>query len=146
MAKLKLILVPTDFSEMSEAAVDLAVGWAEAFEARVVLLHVMESPLYPFGFGKGSEPAIEKELRNAAFKKLEELAARYSESKAEVAPLLHKGHVFEQILHVAREEEADLVVMGTHGYSGLQHMMLGSVAERVVRLAPCPVLTVPAPE
>jgi nucleotide-binding universal stress UspA family protein len=147
MSPIRKILVPTDFSEGSAAATEQALTLAHAFEASVTLLHVYQVPAYVFPDGStfvaGPEVAarIEREAEDAIA-----AAARSAEQKSGVPVLTRTaiGAPFEEILRAARD--FDLVVMGTHGRTGLRHLILGSVAERVVRQASCPVLTVRVPD
>jgi nucleotide-binding universal stress UspA family protein len=138
------ILVPVDFSEPSERAVDTACELAGLAEGQVELLHVcpVDPRVYPLGWilTEGAE----RDIRAAAEKALEEWRQRAAERGVPVTATVLLGVASEQIPAVARERETDLIVMGTHGRSGLEHVVLGSVAERTLRLAPCPVMTVRA--
>ena len=143
MIPVRVILVPIDFSAHSDGALDRAVDFAKAFGAKIHLLHSYAVPVqgvlpYDFAVPDGVWDGI----REAAESKLEELrqtvVSEGLEATGEVSPVIPS----EAILAVAREIDADLIVMGTHGHTGLKHALLGSVAERTVRLAPCSVLTV----
>ena len=144
MIDLKRILVPTDFSETSEAALRYGVELARRFKARLYLLHVPEHPgqaaaaEYPIG--------IFETMQNAAHDRLWHLLsdAETRELKPECA--MRIGAPADEIVRHAREHEVDLIVMGTHGRQGIARVLIGSVAETVVRKAPCPVLTVHHPE
>jgi universal stress protein A len=135
--KLKRILVPIDFSKISQKALEYAVPLAKQFEAKITLLHAFEPPPYPMVFpmceGFPIEP-LEKELNALAKKSIEPQFLK------EV--IVRVGAAFEVITNLARDCEADLIVITTHGHTGLKHVFLGSTAERVVRHAPCPVLVV----
>ncbi len=138
------ILHPTDFSACAEQARAQAVGLARALGAELILLHVsVETPLYGEGLmGMKEVQAVYDAQRKWAE---EALAARATETRqAGVAVRLEftVGVPFKEIVRVAEEEHADMIVMGTHGRGGLDRLLLGSVAERVIRLASCPVLTV----
>lgn len=145
--QIKNILLPTDFSAPSRNAGRYAASFAEEYQARVYILHVIDRPaveMVPEGVGAGTagfleeiEKGVEEETRRALPEGTKGL---------EAVTLIRHGRPFEEILGVARELEVDLIVMGTHGRSGLSHILLGSTAERVVRSAPCPVLTVRHPE
>lgn len=134
------ILVPTDFSEPAEQATLLAVSFAQKFDAKLTLLHVYELPPV-YGYGEALAWPAEDYAReaqkslDAALGKLEVLYPR-----AEGA--LDVGRASERILAIAKDRNVDLIVMGTHGRRGLAHVFLGSVAEKVVRRSPVPVLTV----
>jgi nucleotide-binding universal stress UspA family protein len=137
------ILVPTDFSEPAGEALEVAIAFARKFGARLTLMNAQELPTYAFPDAiMPVTPEIIGELERTARAELERLAehARSSGVHADVRAVVgpHDG----EILRAAEELEADLVIMGTHGRTGLRHVILGSVAERVVRRAPCPVLTV----
>jgi universal stress protein A len=133
MRKIRRILVPVDFSPAAGAAFRYASNLGAAFGARLIVLHVI-SPVYYL------EPADFASLVHEA-----RLAAEARLSKLRPAPsraLVEVGIPHDLIVQVAESVGADLIVIGTHGRSGLQRLMLGSVAENVVRHAPCPVLTV----
>ena len=143
MVDLKRILVPTDFSEYSAVSLDYACSFAEKFNAELHLLHVLEmhaSSTPVFAGGLVLTPQVQ-ESRTAAEKSLLELECGREAIRATVV-----GPPFLEILRYARDNEIDLIVMGTHGRSGLAHVLVGSVAERVVRKASCPVLTVRHPK
>ncbi len=138
------ILVPTDFSQQSEAAWALARRLARAVGAEVVLLHVfVEAPLY-------SESAFAVERVREAYaagrqwveEQLTRWAATASQEGLTVKTLVRPGVPHEEIVATTQAEAADLIVIGTHGYGGVDRLLLGSVADRVIRLAPCPVLGV----
>lgn len=140
---LKRILVPTDFSEASTPALDLAIAFAQRFEAEIILFHAHEMPAYVFPDGVlPVTPEVLGELQRSVMAELDRLAVRIREAGVVVTTRSGIGvHDFE-ICRAAKESSADLIVMGTHGRTGLRHVLLGSVAEKVVRRAPCPVLTV----
>ena len=143
MINLKRILAPHDFSEYSDAAIGYACALADKFDAQLHLLHVLEvhaSSTPVFGAGLALSPRV-RESRAAAEKALEQVADGRAAVRATA-----EGPTFLEILRYANENDIDLIVMGTHGRSGLAHVMLGSVAERVVRKAPCPVMTVRHPK
>jgi len=146
MTPIKKILVPTDFSAGAQVAVDQALAMAQAFGASVTLFHVYTLPSYVFPDGStfvaGVEVTtrIEGDVTDALSR-----AARDAERRSGV-PVLTRSQIgppYEEIVRAA--EDFDLVVMGTHGHTGLRHLFLGSVAEKVVRHARCPVLTVRMP-
>jgi len=145
MNTFKHILVPTDFSSSSAAAVDLAIGMANLFNAELTLLHTWEVPVYPYVELMMSSPELTNSVQKAASEcletKLREIQARLPRAKS----LLRMGLPWQQIIDVIKESNADLLVMGTHGRRGLEHAIMGSVAEKLVRLSPIPVLTVRSP-
>ncbi len=145
MTRFQKILVPHDFSEHSDCALGTALELAGALGARIVLVHVFDRPqamFEPYGI-LPVEPRI-AELPKAASDRLQQELDRVTAAGVEAEAKVLEGHAFEKILEQVETSGADLVVMGTHGLTGLPHAVLGSVAERVVRLAPCPVLTLKA--
>ena len=148
---LRTLLVPTDFSESSRQAISYAVALAQQFGSTVVLLHVIEVPFpYPVDglmHFPGDLEGISLEQDAAAQKALTQLAEATARSgNVPVRSASRSGRAFDEIATAAGEENADLIVISTHGYTGLKHVFLGSTAERVVRHAPCPVLVVRQPE
>jgi nucleotide-binding universal stress UspA family protein len=140
MALFRRIVVPVDFSEPSDHALRVALDLARALQAELTVLHVLEVPMYPYsGLGVAPvdllTPAVEP-----AEQSLKALMATIPPPGA--GSVLRIGTPVEQILAVAKESQADLIVMGTHGRRGVAHLFMGSVAERVVRTSPVPVLTV----
>ncbi len=146
--RLKRILVPLDFSEQSKEALRYARPFAEEFEARVILLHVVETPFYPVevGYTPVEMPWLEENLINEARTRLEVVAEKELQAAFPVETIVRTGKPYQVINDVARELEADLVVLSTHGYTGFKHVLLGSTAERVIRHAHCPVMVVRRPE
>lgn len=142
MIRLQKILVPTDFSEHSARAVQYGVELARKFRAELHLLHCVEQT--PILYGEGGawiSPEAIVELQAAAEKQLQDVAVEPAEG-VEVVRKCVDGHPFVEIIRYAKMEETDLIVMGTHGRGAIAHLLLGSVAEKVVRKASCPVLTV----
>lgn len=136
---MKHILVPTDFSDAADRALDTAIELARAFEARLTLLHVWSMPYTAYSEGlTWPVDDMERAARRALDETLAKAIARYPRTEA----VLRRDGDWAQILEVVRELGVDLVVMGTHGRRGLPRLVLGSVAERVVRMSPVPVLTV----
>jgi nucleotide-binding universal stress UspA family protein len=142
--KVQRILVPTDFSDNSLVAMDYACWLAQVLKAEVSILHVAEPHVYPAAFGLGSVnlPELEQKLRAAAVERVDRLKSEKVPAGVAARAAVVDGVPFVEIVRRARDEKADLIVIATHGYSGLKHVLLGSTAERVVRKAPCPVLTV----
>jgi nucleotide-binding universal stress UspA family protein len=137
----KHILVPTDFSEPSERALGLAVALAGPFDARLTLLHVWTIP--NTGYAEALSWPIddmERVARTALDDALESTVKQHPATEA----VLLEGKEWKQILEVVKQRGCDLVVMGTHGRRGLPRFVLGSVAEKVVRLSPVPVITLAA--
>jgi nucleotide-binding universal stress UspA family protein len=147
MIALKTILVPTDFSECSEAAVRYGRALADAFGASLHLLHVVQDPYKQAWAAEGfAAPVTDmvSQWETQARKRLEETASACAPLRTIVATRI--GTPFYDIAQYASEMNVDLIVIGTHGRGPLGHMLLGSVAERIVRRAPCPVLTVRHPQ
>ena len=140
MIKLERILVPTDFSESSEQARTYACELARRFHAEIHLLHVA-APIMPPGY-MGAVPQEWLHPEENARRELEEWNDPDFEHAKGVVRSAIAGTPFIEIVRYARDREIDLIVMGTHGHSAVAQALIGSVAERVVRKAPCPVLTV----
>src|SRR5258708_2079402 len=141
MLAVNTILHPTDFSERSQHAFWLACSLAQDYGARLIVLHVVAAPAVVYV--EGMVPPNPAELRAAAQEELDRFQAPRADVRAERR--LTEGDAVEETLRVAQEANADLIVMGTHGRTGLERLLMGSVAEQVVRRASCPVLTVKAP-
>ncbi|MEO6665546.1 MAG: universal stress protein, partial [Nitrospiria bacterium] len=140
---LRTILVPTDFSACSLRAMRYALALAEGFSARVIALHVMERPAYGFDVSPlGIQDNPDTTLLVAEL--MEDWIRRVTRHGIEVGWHIEIGVPVEEIRSAVERHHVDLVVMGTHGRTGLAHAWLGSVAERVVQRSPCPVLTLKA--
>jgi nucleotide-binding universal stress UspA family protein len=138
------LLHPTDFSECADQALSEAVRLARCLGAELVLLHVpVEAALYGEGLmGSREVRQVYEAERKWATDTLEARAAELRESGLAARGRVVPGIPFEEIVRAAGEETADVIVIGTHGRGRLSRFLLGSVADRVIRLAPCPVLTV----
>ncbi|MGH8613589.1 MAG: universal stress protein [Gammaproteobacteria bacterium] len=146
---IRSLLIPTDFSDLTEHTLDYAIGLAVALNASVEILHVHYSPALSLQNGDLTmpvDPTLEVEYEASAQQRLDKLAEKYRASGVTVSGRLLSGVPHAEIIRAAEEGGADLIVMGTHGRTGLAHLMMGSVAERVVRGSPIPVLTVPSAE
>ena len=147
MIRFQKILVPTDFSPASKQALPYACELAKLHSGEVMIVHVMELPHYPTLF-EGTAmvvPPIDDTLRRQLKLQLETLAAEQSSAHGcPCRPILREGPPTQELLDCAKDQGAELIVIATHGYTGLKHMLLGSTAEQVVRHACCPVLTVRA--
>ena len=146
MTVIARIVVPVDFSAHADRAVEYATTLGKHFGACVDLLHVVEDP---FGSGGWGSEVYVSDLDGLRERALEEAKVRLETCRSaipagpfSVVATVRLGHVAQTIVDYAKNANADLIVMGTHGRTGLAHFIIGSVAERVVRLAPCPVLTV----
>ena len=138
------ILVPIDFSDTARKALQYAVPFAAAFEAEVVLVHVMQPYSIPpeIGYAPPQWSVTQRDLMESARDGLDTLRAREIGARARSKVLVREGVPWHEIVAAARESNADLIILATHGRTGFKHALLGSVAERVVRHAPCPVLVV----
>lgn len=142
MPEIRRILCPIDFSEPSETALDYAVDLASKFEADVEVVHVYQLPVYALPDGAMmAGPEFTTKVTAELQKALDELASK--KDGAKLSTHLVEGIPYKEIVRMAGELDADLVVMGTHGRTGIKHLLLGSVAERVVRSSERPVITVP---
>jgi nucleotide-binding universal stress UspA family protein len=141
---LKKILVPQDFSEYSLHALRYAVTFAELFKSELIVLHIVEPIVYPadFSFGQVSIPAMEEEIRKHSEEQLNELVEKEIPAGIRATPIIRVGKPFIEIVEVAKGENADLIVISSHGRTGMDHVLFGSTADKVVRKAPCPVLTI----
>lgn len=141
--RLKKILVPVDFSEFSAKAITYALRFAEQFHATLVLVHAVEPVRYPESILIPPAMEVTNQARQThARDRLNGFAAQYVPREIACETVVRLGQPFSEITATARELDVDLIVIATHGHTGLKHLLLGSTAERVVRLAPCPVLTV----
>jgi nucleotide-binding universal stress UspA family protein len=139
-------LVPMDFSADSDWALDYAITWAKQLQARLTLLHVIH--VMPTGVGdmaSGLLTSYMQDLEADAKQAMERYRQQVQEAGLEVDIVIEHGLPFQGIVDAARDRQVDLIVTGTHGRTGLQHVLLGSVAEKVVRLSPCPVLVARGP-
>jgi nucleotide-binding universal stress UspA family protein len=147
MAHFKEILIPVDFSDHSTAALESAIELARAFDSRLHLLHcyqIQPGGISPYGIAIPS--SYSAEVRDAASQQLAAWQEERIPAGVSVDVSIVSEVPSEAIVGTAKKIGADLIVMGTRGLSGFKHVMLGSVTERTVRLAPCPVMTVHAPE
>lgn len=140
--KLHHILVPTDFSGAAREATDYALGLARQFKAAITLYHVIEDPVVYIPALGGYTPQP-RELEEFSSVALAEWVVAEDSPGHEIHRVWEHGHPVSSIIEYAKKNGCDLIVMGTHGRSMLSHVLIGSVAERVVRKALCPVLTVP---
>ncbi|HEY9175486.1 MAG TPA: universal stress protein [Verrucomicrobiae bacterium] len=143
---IRKILATTDLSNESIVGVRYAAALAEKVGAAVALLHVVELPPPPPmpGMRAATYSLRDSKITKYARARLKTLAKRESRRDLDLTPILRSGNSFYGIIAAARERTADLIVIATHGYTGANRVLLGSTTERVVRHAPCPVLTVPA--
>jgi nucleotide-binding universal stress UspA family protein len=140
---MKCIVYPTDFSESAARAEREAVQLAKALGAQLILAHIgTDATLWREGVSTPEMRALVERQRKWATDSLAARAAALAAEGVTARAVVKAGVPWKEIVHLAAEEHADMIVMGTQGRTGLEHLLLGSVAERVVRTAPCPVLTV----
>ncbi|MDY0189293.1 MAG: universal stress protein [Desulfuromonas sp.] len=146
MRDFKTILFATDFSECSTAAFDYAYSLAKQCSAKLVLVHVVSEPVDMRGFYVPhiSFDVLEQEIIDGAKNLMDSFCTEHLKSGDDYSTAVVSGLAYEEIINQAKLAKADLVVMGTNGRSGLDHMLFGSTAEKVVRKSPIPVLTVSA--
>lgn len=142
--RLKKIVVPTNFSACSQKALQYALPFAEEFGARIVLVHVVEPVFVPENLLLAAPelPELGATMVTHARNKLARISTQTVPAAIKVDLIVRVGRPYQEIIEAARAEDADLIVIATHGYTGVKHVFMGSTAERVVRHSPCPVLTV----
>jgi nucleotide-binding universal stress UspA family protein len=141
--EIRQILAPTDFSESSKQAVTYAYALAQKFGARLLLLHIVqELPPYIGYIPPAGAATVLEHVQGQARLDLAELVPNVKGVPVEVTCQAVIGTPYVKIVEIAQEEKANLIVMATHGRTGFRHFIMGSVAERVVRTAPCSVLTI----
>ena len=147
----KTILVPHDFSSAANHAAAVARDEAKTHGANIVLLHVIDLPYqiaaeHAIVPGEGETLSIKDYAQRGAEKHLDDISARLAKDGVTPRKIILFGRPHEEIVKCAEDQKADLIIMGTHGRTGLAHFLVGSVAERVVRTSKVPVLTVPQPD
>ncbi len=146
MPNWRRLLVADDFSDNAAAALDAAISLARELGARVELVHVYQRPVELLTPYEVALPAtVAEEVRNAASERLKGSMEKVRAAGLQGEVHLREGPASSAIVALAAELPADLIVMGTRGLTGLKHALLGSVAERTLRAAPCPVLAVKTP-
>ncbi|ETW96775.1 MAG: hypothetical protein ETSY1_25270 [Candidatus Entotheonella factor] len=140
--RVQYILVPVDFSPDAEQALDDAIALGQVFQARLSLLHVVSLP----GFTEVNLSAYSQKLENSARQQMETYQQRVTHAGLPSETQVIHGDPYRSIVQAATDQPVDLIIMGTHGRTGIPHLLIGSVAERVVRLAPCPVLVTRCPK
>ena len=139
-------LVPIDFSECANQALEYAINLGRGLGARLTLLHVIQSvPLGGVDMGVTLPYTYLQDLEAEITSSMQACLERVTAAGLEGKIVVVHGVPFQEILNTAKKQQVDLIIMGTHGRTGLQHVLMGSVAEKVVRLAPCPVLVVRQP-
>ncbi|OGF98595.1 MAG: hypothetical protein A2Z86_05655 [Candidatus Glassbacteria bacterium GWA2_58_10] len=146
--KIRSILFPTDFSSFSKKALPYAVSFAERYGADLHVLHVFEQRIHPafYIMDKSTPFDLDEGLRDRALDALDEFVYEDLRNKITFKCEVASGKPFVEIINYAKKENIDLIVTATHGLTGLEYMVIGSTTERVVRRAPCPVLSIKDPE
>lgn len=147
MLKIKKILCPTDFSEPSLKGLEVGVDLATLFKAKLDVVYVL--PILP-ATAKDPNlhfaiPEYERMIHKDSEQQLQAVVSQHVPKNLKVQTLIGHGNPAHEIVRLAQEEKADLIVIATHGHTGFHHLVVGSVAEKVIRLAPCPVLAVREP-
>ena len=145
-AMIKNIMVPIDFSDYSKNALRYAVQFAKSFHSKIFLIYVVEPMIYPadFSMGQVAIPSADIDMHGRAEEELQKLASDIG-SELPVEIMIKTGKPFFEINDAAKEKDIDLIIIATHGHTGVEHLLFGSTAEKVVRKAPCPVLTLREP-
>lgn len=144
---IKKVLVPVDFSDYSKSSLRYAVNLAKHFNAEILLIYVVEPMVYPpdFSMGQIAIPSVDIEMDKRASEELSNLAKKEIPQDIKSKMIVKTGKPFVEIVETASEEDIDLIIIATHGHTGIEHVLFGSTAEKVVRKAPCPVLTLREP-
>jgi nucleotide-binding universal stress UspA family protein len=142
--QIKTILFPTDFSNGARAAMDHAISLAKDYQAKLILLYVIQDISIAEWYIPSSISAGElvEDMQKSAWQEMDKWIAEVSKQVKDVEKMVVRGVPFVEIIQTAKKRNADLIVIGTHGRTGIDHMLFGSTAEKVVRKAACPVLTV----
>ena len=147
MVKLKKILCPIDFSACSAYALSYAIDLSVREHASLYLIHVIETHISNFGdIIKQIDLLLDDKQINNLNMRLINLVPGDMQKNISIKPIVAKGIPFVEIIKTAKDNLVDLIVMGTHGRTGLNHILIGSVAERVIQKAPCPVLSIRLPK
>ena len=145
MIEIQKILVPTDFSEYSQHALKYAVALAQSFKAKLYVVHVWEQSIVAAPT-ETFHAEIWVEAEKSEREQLNQLTQELRTKGIDVEPVFGSGIAHSEIVKTAKELDVDLITLATHGRTGLRHLVFGSTAEKIIRLAPCPVLVVKHPE
>lgn len=147
MTNIKKILVPIDFSDYSINALKYAIEFAKTFNAEILLTYVVEPFIYAadFTMSQAAIPDIDSDTRERAYTELKKLISEEIHEELPSEIIIRTGKPFMEINDLASEQDVDLIIIATHGHTGVEHLLFGSTAEKVVRKAPCPVLTLREP-
>ena len=142
MTEIKRILVPHDFSDAAQNALELALDLAQRLGAQVTVMHAYEYPVLVYPEGPILTPDLVRDIERAAQAALDRVVSGAGRPGVTVDGALRQGSAWSEILAAAKDRQVDLIVLGTHGRRGLSRALLGSVAEKIVRTSQWPVLTV----
>lgn len=147
MVSISKILVPIDFSDYSKKALNYAIDFAKIFNAKLYLIYVVEPIIYPADFSMGQIvfPETGEDIMNRSKTGLQDLAKSIIPKDIDYEIILKNGKPFIEIIETASEKDIDLIIIATHGHTGVEHLLFGSTAAKVIRKAPCPVLTLRNP-
>jgi nucleotide-binding universal stress UspA family protein len=142
--QLRTILFPTDFSQGARAAMDHAMSLATDYGAKLILLYVIQDISIAEWYIPStlSVTDIVEDMQKSAWTEMDKWGAEAKSKVKDVEKMVVRGVPFVEIIRTAKDKNADMIVIGTHGRTGIDHMLFGSTAEKVVRKSPCPVLTV----
>jgi nucleotide-binding universal stress UspA family protein len=142
--QIKTILFPTDFSQGARAAMDHAVSLAQDYKAKLILLYVIQDISIAEWYIPSSLSVTDlvEDMQKSAWKEMDKWGQEAADKVKDAEKMVVRGVPFVEIIRTAKEKNVDLIVIGTHGRTGIDHMLFGSTAEKVVRKAPCAVLTV----
>lgn len=141
MIQIKSVLCPTDFSPQSQTATQTALEFARRFNAKLMLLYIIEDPVIYLPMMESFPLPSQEQMETYAEERLENWVPTSDRGDLQIQHFWVHGNPTDEIVKFAAKSKADIIVMGTHGRSGVPHLLLGSVAENVCRHAPCPVLT-----
>jgi nucleotide-binding universal stress UspA family protein len=149
MVKIERILFPTDFSSTAEHALQYALSLASLHKAKLYVMHVIVTPDSPVMFGEEGEsisPPSSEKMEADAKKAAQQLIPEQYTKELEIENIIVRGTPLKAILECAKSHNIELLIMASHGRKGISHMLMGSLAEKVVQMAPCPVLTIKHPD
>jgi len=146
MRKVNEIVCPIDFSRPSNAALKEAIGMAKQYKAELILVSVVEPIVTGLMLSVYTYQQYVKRLKNSARDQLKAMIAKYVPKGMKASAVVKTGDPADEIVRIAKSRRADLLVIATHGRRGWGHLIFGSVAEKVIRLAPCPVLVIHPPK
>jgi len=147
MIQFEKILVPIDFSDYSLQALKYASEFAKLYKSKILLVYVVEPVIYPpdLSIGQIALPTLSYQIDEKAKEELGRVARENIPADIEVIPIVKLGKPYLEIIDLAKSEDVDLIIISTHGHTGVEQILFGSTADKVVRKAPCPVLTLREP-